>query len=134
MRILKLAGRGGALFLASVVFWGIYGAVMGGGMLTPDEAVRHWVGRAALWNIIAILVTPAALDAIQSRRPLSGPIRFGGAFVLIALPFFAGLSVKPEVEGIDRLQLNWGMAGIIVNGALAAVAAYSSRPKIPETA
>lgn len=44
--------------------------------------------------------------------------------MLIALPFFAGLSLKPAVEGIDRFLLNWGMAGIIVNGALAAVAAY----------
>lgn len=116
------------LLAASAVLWGIGGAVMGGGMLTSDPAVREWVGRASFWHTLALLLTPALLDRLQSRWRLGAGARFGTAFVFMAFPLLLCLSMRSGVPDASRFIAPWLTMGLVVSVVLSVIAAALSKP------
>lgn len=133
--ILKSAAKAAALLFASSVLWGVVSVVWGGGMLTSDPVVREWVGRASGWMIVAMILTPLFLDALQRRVPLSRIQRGGLAFILIALPFQLGLALRPEALTlrpehftVSKFHAVWAGGGILVAAGLALLAERLTRP------
>lgn len=95
-------------------------------MLTSDPAVREWVGRASFWHTLALLLTPALLDRLQSRWRLGAGARFGTAFVFMAFPLLLCLSIGgPDAS---RFIAPWLSTGLVVSAVLSAMAAALSKP------
>lgn len=143
MWILKSAGKAAVLLFASMVLWGLFSAIWGGGMLTGDPVVREWIGRSSPWMIWAILVTPPILDALQRRIKLSRIQRVGLALILIAAPYQAALRVfrpenlspgGPSFVSVSGFHWNWGLGGILVGIGLALLAERLTRPPQTEEA
>jgi hypothetical protein len=111
-------------------------------MLTPDPAVKDWIGRASAWMIYAILLTPFLLDALQRRFPLSNMQRGGLAFIVVAVPFQIAmaafrpeaLTVRPEYFTVSGFHFSWGLGGVLVGVGLALLAERLSRLKQDEPA